>query len=51
MTAFSLPWYAAIGVNAVPTYVLDDKYGIVGAEAYEVFEQVLAKLEEERAGE
>ncbi len=37
-----------IGVNAVPTYVLDDKYGIVGAQPYEVFQQVLARLAEER---
>ncbi len=37
-----------LGVNAVPTYVLNDKYGIVGAQPYEVFERVLAKLAEEQ---
>ncbi len=37
-----------IGVTAVPTYVIDDKYGIVGAQPYEVFQQVLDKLATER---
>ncbi len=35
----------ALGVTAVPTYVLNDKYGIVGAQPYEVFQRVLARLE------
>jgi predicted DsbA family dithiol-disulfide isomerase len=34
----------ALGVTAVPTYVLDDKYAIVGAQPYEAFERVLARL-------
>ena len=33
-----------LGVNAVPTYVIDDKYAIVGAQPYEVFQRVLARL-------
>jgi predicted DsbA family dithiol-disulfide isomerase len=35
----------ALGVTAVPTYVIDDKYAIVGAQPYEAFERVLARLE------
>ncbi|MGB8648465.1 MAG: DsbA family protein, partial [Anaerolineae bacterium] len=42
---------SAIGVNAVPTYVLDDKYGVVGAQPYEVFQRVLARLSAEREAE
>jgi predicted DsbA family dithiol-disulfide isomerase len=34
----------ALGITAVPTYVLDDKYAIVGAQPYEAFERVLARL-------
>jgi predicted DsbA family dithiol-disulfide isomerase len=37
----------AIGITAVPTYILNDKYGIVGAQPYEVFVRVLARLEAE----
>ncbi len=37
----------AMGVNAVPTYVLNDKYAVVGAQPYPVFERVLARLQSE----
>ncbi len=37
----------ALGINAVPTYVLNDRYAIVGAQPYEVFERALARLREE----
>lgn len=37
-----------LGVTAVPTYVVDDTYAIVGAQPYEVFERVLARLAQER---
>ncbi len=37
-----------LGVTAVPTYVLNDKYAVVGAQPYEVFARVLARLEQER---
>ena len=37
----------ALGITAVPTYVVDDKYAIVGAQPYEAFERVLARLEAE----
>jgi predicted DsbA family dithiol-disulfide isomerase len=36
-----------LGVTGVPTYVLDHRYAIVGAQRYEVFEQVIARLEAE----
>ena len=33
-----------IGVNGVPTYVINGRYAIVGAQPYDVFERVLAKI-------
>ncbi len=33
-----------IGVTGVPTYVLNDRYAIVGAQPYEVFQQALERL-------
>lgn len=33
-----------IGVSGVPTYVLNDRYAIVGAQPYEAFLQALKKL-------
>lgn len=37
----------ALGVTGVPTYILDDRYAIVGAQPYEVFQQAVARLEAE----
>lgn len=37
----------ALGIHAVPTYVLNDRYAIVGAQPYEAFERILARLAEE----
>lgn len=34
----------ALGITGVPTYVLNDRYAIVGAQPYEVFEQALERL-------
>ncbi len=34
----------ALGITGVPTYILNDKFAIVGAQPYEVFEQVMAQL-------
>jgi len=34
----------AIGVSGIPTFILNDQYAVVGAQTYEVFEQVMAKL-------
>jgi predicted DsbA family dithiol-disulfide isomerase len=36
-----------IGVTGVPTYVLNDRYTIVGAQPYEVFQQALERLASE----
>ena len=36
-----------VGITGVPTYILDDKYAIVGAQPYEVFLQVLERLKSE----
>ncbi|MCC7117746.1 MAG: DsbA family oxidoreductase [Anaerolineales bacterium] len=33
-----------IGVQSVPTYVINDKYAIVGAQPYEAFKQALGKI-------
>jgi len=35
-----------IGVTGVPTYVLNDRYAIVGAQPYEVFLEALRQIEE-----
>ena len=36
-----------IGVTGVPTYVLNDRYTLVGAQPYEVFQQALERLSSE----
>jgi predicted DsbA family dithiol-disulfide isomerase len=33
-----------IGVSGVPTYVIDDKYALVGAQPYEVFKRALVQI-------
>ncbi len=33
-----------IGVSGVPTYVINDKYALVGAQPYEVFKRALAQI-------
>ena len=33
-----------IGVTGVPTYVIDDRYAIVGAQPYEVFQNALEQI-------
>ena len=37
-------WAYQIGVTGVPTYVVNDRYAIVGAQPYEVFKQALAQI-------
>ncbi len=37
-----------LGISGVPTYILDDRYAIVGAQPYQVFERVLARLADEK---
>lgn len=39
-----IDWARQVGVSAVPTFILDEKYAVVGAQPVEVFEQVLEKL-------
>lgn len=36
-----IQWAQEVGVSAVPTFVLGEKYGIVGAQELPAFEQVL----------
>ena len=37
-------WAYQIGVTGVPTYVINNRYAIVGAQPYEVFQQVLEQI-------
>jgi len=37
-----------IGVSGVPTYVINNKYALVGAQPYEVFKQALAQVMNEK---
>ena len=37
-------WAYQIGVTGVPTYVIDNRYGIVGAQPYEVFRSALEQI-------
>ncbi|GMU41022.1 MAG: hypothetical protein AMXMBFR23_18880 [Chloroflexota bacterium] len=34
----------AIGVSAIPTFIINDQYAVVGAQEYDVLERVMAKL-------
>ena len=40
-------WAYQIGVTGVPTYVINDRYGIVGAQPYEVFKSALEQIAKE----
>ena len=37
-----------IGISSVPTFLLDQKYAVVGAQPVEVFRNALAQVWEER---
>ena len=37
----------AMGITGVPAYILGDKYAIIGAQPYEVFQQTMTRLEAE----
>lgn len=39
-----IAWTRAIGVTAIPTFILDERYAIVGAHELPAFRQVLAEL-------
>jgi len=32
-------------VTGIPTFILNDRYAVVGAQTYDVFERVMAQLE------
>ena len=34
----------ALGISGVPTYILNDRYAIVGAQPYEAFKEAMAQL-------
>jgi predicted DsbA family dithiol-disulfide isomerase len=37
-------WAYQIGVTGVPTYVINDRYAVVGAQPYEVFKEALEQI-------
>jgi predicted DsbA family dithiol-disulfide isomerase len=37
-------WAQQIGVTGVPTYVVNERYAVVGAQPYDVFKNVLAQI-------
>ena len=42
--AEQVQWAYQIGVGGVPTYVINDRYALVGAQPYEVFKNALAQI-------
>jgi predicted DsbA family dithiol-disulfide isomerase len=40
-----------IGLNGVPSFVIEGKYGVVGAQPIETFVEIIEKVLEERQGE
>ena len=44
-------WAYQIGVTGVPTYVINDRYAIVGAQPYEVFAGALEQIMNKKPGE
>ena len=43
-------WAYQIGVTGVPTYVINNRYAIVGAQPYEVFKNVLSRIWDSQEG-
>jgi len=39
-------WSRAIGVNAIPTFVFNEQYGIVGSQELPAFRQMMAKIDQ-----
>jgi predicted DsbA family dithiol-disulfide isomerase len=37
----------ALGINSVPTYILNDRYALIGAQPYHVFKQIIERLANE----
>ena len=44
-------WAYQIGVTGVPTYVIDNRYAIVGAQPYEVFKDALEQIAQQKPDE
>jgi len=42
--ADAVRWAYQIGVTGVPTYVINDRYAVVGAQPYEVFKNALGQI-------
>ena len=42
--AEQVQWAQRVGVTGVPTYVINDKYAVVGAQPYEVFKNALGQI-------
>ena len=39
-----IAWAQSMGVTGVPTFIFNDRYGVVGAQEYDVFERVMQQL-------
>jgi len=44
-------WAYQIGVTGVPTYVINNRYAIVGAQPYEVFKNALEQITNQKPEE
>lgn len=44
IVAEQVQWAYQIGVTGVPTYVINDRYAVVGAQPYDVFKDALAQI-------
>ena len=42
-------WAQQIGVRGVPTYVIDERYAVVGAQPYEVFKNALTEIKKQKS--
>ena len=46
-----IQWSRGVGVTGIPTFIFNQQYAVVGAQEYEVFEQVMQRLSEMAADE
>ncbi len=46
-----IEWARTVGVTGVPTFIFNEKYAVVGAQEYPVFQQVMERLAEMEAEE
>lgn len=42
-----IAWSRQAGITGVPTFIIDDRWAVVGAQDYELFESLLKKLGKE----